>query len=426
MGGALPSVEAGDHARRFRSNVLWVALGEGGSKVFVLAANLLLARALQPVAFGTFNLVQSLAQYLWVMVGMGTPVYGVREAARDRASAQDLLDSLLSMRCLVAVSTAGILFLALTASPVPAARRWTYAAGLLYLIALAPSPDWVLRGFEQFRVLAMAQLVAGVALVAGATAWVTQPDHLPRAAGLWVASQALAAVILGANLRRATGLELRLRWAPTGWAFHLRRSRFFMVSAMTRLGAQVAPLVTLHLLGAGAELGHYSASYKVVVLLAYAGGLLASAGFPILSELGAREDRAAFRHLVVRAVRWVAVLGLVGAGALTLASGVLFEVAFGSSYALAAEIFRWMVWYLPLFLVRSTLGPALLALGEQRLHARYSFLGFLVGVSASPVMFLAGGAPALSVAWVASEAVLALMMGDAVRRRLGPVPKEGP
>lgn len=396
-------------AGRFRSNLLWAGVGEGGAKLLGLAANIAVARALKVEAYGLFTLAQSVALYLWVVAGLGTPVYGVREVSRDRGRAGALLGELFSLRVVAAGVAAG-LGVAVASQMESGTRAAALAVGCGYLLALAPSPAWVLRGLERFRLLAIGHVVTAVTWLVAALVLVEGSHHAVRAIGLWVGAQALGAALLLALLARSTGLRVRPRVDPRAWANHLRHSSFYMVSAATRLGAQLVPLAFVDAWGTPEMLGIYAAAYRIVVLLAYGGGLVAQAGFPILSSLAGGARYHEFRQAVGRMERLVLVLGVLVAGGLGLLAVPAVRMLFGAEFTAAAEVLSWMAWYLPLFLLRSIYGPALQALGGHRRHAACSALGLLASLVVTPLLLGPWGARGAAVAWVLSEAAIVAAM----------------
>lgn len=401
---------------RFGRNLLWAGLGEGGSKLLGMAANVVAARTLGVEAFGLFTLAQSVATWIWLLGGLGTPVYAVREVSRAPGRAAELLGDLLPMRLLGAATLWGLVALGVAAGVAGEGTRGpalVFAAA--YGLAMAPSTDWVLRGLERFQDLAGAYLLASGSWLLLAAWSLDEGSGAPRAIAYWVGAQGLGALGMLALTRLRAGVPVRLRAAPAAWYEHLRQSSFFMVSGATRVGAQLLPLMIVDAWASPTDLGLYSASYRIVILIAYGGGLLAQAAYPILSSLGAREDLGEFCRAARRLEGFVAVLGLLLALGVTGAARPGLGALFGPKYAAAAAVLEVMAWYLPAFMLRSVYGPELQALGGQRLHAACSVLGLLLCAALTPWLLGTYGARGAAAAWALSELGLMAATGWALR-----------
>jgi O-antigen/teichoic acid export membrane protein len=91
-------------AERVVSNFAWSVLSESLGKGLFFIATLYLARTLGVENFGLFTLAQTFTFYFWGAVDLGTNMYGIRELAKNKDTAEDIINPLLTLRITVGLA----------------------------------------------------------------------------------------------------------------------------------------------------------------------------------------------------------------------------------------------------------------------------------------------------------------------------------
>ena len=201
--------------RRASSNLIWVTLSDVLAKGATIFATIYLARILGVTEFGVLSLGIAIAGTVWPLVDLGTNGYGIREVARNPASAQTLMSSLNSMRLaasVVVIIATGIIIHLLGFED---SKKWTVLATLVYLSAHAISPDWVVRGLERMSIGFAMNSIAAVSFILGTVVFVSGPDDtaiagLVRSVAFGIGSVA-GILILRGSAHRILASSLRTR-----------------------------------------------------------------------------------------------------------------------------------------------------------------------------------------------------------------------
>ena len=81
-------------AQRVASNFGWLIVSQAVGKGIFFITNIYLARTLGVENFGLFTLAQTITFYLWLAVDLGTSMYGIREIAKNKEHAEDIINPL--------------------------------------------------------------------------------------------------------------------------------------------------------------------------------------------------------------------------------------------------------------------------------------------------------------------------------------------
>lgn len=408
----LPALPAGSRrtlVQRVISNSFWSIVSQGLGRGVNFLAQLYLARVLGVASYGRFTLAQYVALSLWTSVDLGTAMYGTREIAKDKEHAEEIVNDLLSLRVVVALSVLVLFSTVVLLIPLPAERRLALVACGLYVVTYSLYTDWVCRGLERFEYITIGTFLMGAALLAGIVLFVRGQGGLLAACLAWSLSALLGAVPLLLVLRSKLGIRLRLRFRPRAWLHHARESVFFATGGILLSVYQYLPAFLLEIFFASYVVGLFSAPFRIVVTLGAAGFLIPMAFYPILADLH-KKDNARFLK-TQRAMRvLMLVLGLPVGIAGTLFASPLVKLLFGAQYADSIPAFKILVWLVPLWFFRYTYGMTMAATGLQRrqnLAALGATAGMVVlGLLLIPRFGLLGGAWAV----VGSETLLIAFM----------------
>lgn len=168
------------------------------------------------------------------------------------------------------------------------------------------------------------------------------------------------------------------------------------------------------------EVGLFTAAFRVIAVLVAAVGTISGVLYPRLSHLFA-SNRAGFAGTVARTGKYALAFGLPLGLIVSLLSGAIITLLFGSAFAAAGDSLHVLGWFVPLLCLYSPLSSALLALGEERtwLILLSVATGLVLGGSLLLVPLL--GPVGTAGAYVGSGVVLGVGVAVVLRARGLPV-----
>ena len=389
--------EAPPWRRRLAGNLAWNAASELAARGASLWVAFACARVLTVSAFGRFSFALALTQYIWLAGdALASAGYATREVARvrgtDLPAARRLKGRILLTRLAAAAALTALTALVLIAAPMPAELRGALAGGALFYLSYAAFPDWALRAREDFRGLALANVAAAAALVAGTLAWLPRHPDAGTAAGLWSASFAVAGAITLARLIRRGAFTWKVDARDVGPG--TRRSLVFAVGAIGGIGCAQAPMLLVGLFSPAHDAGLFGAGYRLLLVVINALSVLWWPLLPVL--VSAAPGSRQFRDGLATMGGIVLLLGLPAMLAYTMWPRELLTIAFGARYAEGAVALRVAGFAAPLVAAQGLLEQACLALGGEKIRARANALAFAVlvgtGLALLPRFGLAGAA----------------------------------
>jgi O-antigen/teichoic acid export membrane protein len=302
-----PAAPTPDLDRVILRSSAWVALSWGGRNALSMLGAVVLARLLEPHAFGLVAIALTITTVLDYIQesGVGAALVQRRDDVKQAAASALLWSSsaglVLSTLCF---ATAPLLARAFGA---PEATNVIRAMSLLLLIrGVSIGPGSMLDRDMNFRTRTLGELSAGFA-------------QLGISLGLALAGFGVWSLVIGQIAAQA--VQSSILWALAPWRPHPRDASLTVLREMLRYGRFVSlgnilglvnrtldNLVVGRVLGAAA-LGVYSIAYRLgdfpTAVVGYAVGRVM---FPAYSRL--QDDLDAFRHAFVQNMERVALLAL--------------------------------------------------------------------------------------------------------------------
>jgi O-antigen/teichoic acid export membrane protein len=352
---------------------LWSVANEGISKVIFLISNVYLARILGVSSFGLFTLAQATTIYLWLAVDLGSSMYGIREIAKRKENAVEIINPLLTLRITAGFIVFSLYMLSLLVFDVPTNKKLAFAGCGLYLLTYAFYSEWILKGIEKFKYIAFGNLLSSVVYLSGIIYFINMSGDVIKASFIW----SLSYLVGGAVLLYVLYAKLNVRYKPnfdiSTWISHIRESKYFAISGSLAMLNIYLPIFLLSIFFTSYEVGLFSAPYRIVMSVCTASFIIPMAFYPVLSELYAK-DKIMFKktHAVLR--RTMIVLGLIAGIIGTIwAHGIVLRM-FGRQYIEGAWVFKILVWFVPVYFLRYSYVSAIVASGLQRLQMLSNFL----------------------------------------------------
>jgi O-antigen/teichoic acid export membrane protein len=382
--------------------------GYAAGVLLTLISTPLLIRHLGVVDYGRYLTVVSLIFIVAAVTEGGLTNIGIREYAshREPGVRRRLIGELLGVR------------LALTAAGVLLAIVFAVAAGypgvMVVGCVLVGMAELVTVAYVSFVIplstalrlgwVTVTELVRQIGLVAAIVALVIAGAGL---APFYVAPLVGAVAALAATWPRVRGLvAARPLFALGAWRGLARDAVAYAVATALGVVYFRITIVLLGLVSTAQQVGYFSASFRVIEVVAGVPWLLATSVFPILVR-AARDDRARLRYAIDRLTRVALILGVLGALAFGLGAPFVIDVIAGPGFGPSVDVLRIQAATIVGSFLLSTLGFMLLSLRRHRALVAANGVALVVATVLTLVLGPGHGATGAAVATVAAEAVLA-------------------
>lgn len=344
-------------------------VAEVAAKGSLFLVSLWLADVLGTAAFGEFSYQQTVFMFVWMGIDLGLGMYATREVARAPHEVTGFAADFATMRLVLAVGLTLPVLLIMWVSGADALQMWLAAGFTLYVLARAVQLDWLMRGLEYYRALAIINLAIAGLLLAFTYTMVAEPSDAKWASLPWFLSYFAGTLGIQIVLHRKGMRWNRGNLHPSRWIHHWKQSIHFTLSSGVSTLYQSIPLLFVHHVASAHTTGVFAAPFRVVVALVFVASIFPMTIYPVFANLHSRANAAALTRLV--GISTVAMA--VGAAVVTLFvwtyAGDLMDALFGSQYRAGIPVLKWLSIFFLLRSVRAVFVRGICAAGDER---RYS------------------------------------------------------
>jgi O-antigen/teichoic acid export membrane protein len=393
-----------------------LSIGEIIARLIGFAALVAMTRRLGPVSFGLVTLGITLVLWLKLIVDSGTEILNVREISREPDRFKEIAGAVLSLRlCLSGLAIAVFIPIPLLFVEQPRSRLtlWLFA---LALPAIALNLRFMVLGLRAAKGVAVGNIAGQVLFAAGVLILVAGPERTFVVPLLFAAGELVYGVIVVAFVARRFGLPLPRIDVPA-WRATLRNGLPLMVNQLSRALVHSFDVFLIAVVLGSFSTGVYGVAYKPVLFIATLMALLM--GSFLASYSTASPTQA--RELFYKVTRLAVASSLMLAIALNIGAGSLISLAFGSDYRSGATALSILAWFVPLAVLGSAYGTALIANNRQALLMRHNIAAALFNIGANAVVIpLAGISGAAAVTVLSHALVTFLNYRSCIRLGLAP------
>jgi O-antigen/teichoic acid export membrane protein len=354
-------------AQRVVLNFVWSTLSRVVGSGVLFFTNIYLARALGVNNFGLFTLAQTITLYFWIAVDLGTNLYGIREIAKHKNRAEAIINPLLTLRITAGLTVFFIYTASLFLFDMPLAKKLVFATAGLYLVSYSFYTEWILKGLEKFKYIVIGSLITSIAYLIGVIFLVKGSHDAVVASTVWALSYFFGSLSLLIVIRNKLNIRFRPLFDFKIWVIHVRQSIPFTLAGSLFALIQCLPIVILGIFFNSYEVGLFSAPYKIITAACGVGLLLSTSFYPVFSELH-HKDRVKFHKTRKKFEIIMLLLGFPVAVLGTIFSNQIINLLLGKEYFESIEVFKIIVWLIPLYFLSYTYGSLLLAAGFQMHH----------------------------------------------------------
>ena len=396
----------GEEGRTALSNVLAKAVSVPIEKACRILLMVVAAPLLGAAAFGSYQFALATTTMLALFTDLGMGIWTTRALARDRRRAPTIVGTALHIRFVAVLPYLAAVGLCAAIAGPGETRR---ALALLGLAALINTfIDYfaaIFRGFERLGDEARLHVLRALLIAAGGLGALRVGHSLVSlAAGLLGGMAASAAYGLWV-LHRRYGLGIqsgvfdrKLARTAVGEAFPLWLAGLFSLLYFK------GDVVILKAFAGDAEIGAYSAAYKIFEGLMILPAVLLAATFPPLAR--ARNQPAKQRRWEAALVTLLLALGVVVGGVVYLGSGRIVALVYGAGFLRAVPSLRVLALAVPILFLNFGLTHFLIARDLERRNLIFAALMLVVNVGVNLILIPRQAGPGAAWATLITEVAL--------------------
>jgi O-antigen/teichoic acid export membrane protein len=381
-------------------NAASLGLAQGAARICSVVLIGYVARHLGVEALGELAIGLTIATYVRAGIDLGMPLIGARLVASNPTSAQSVVSLIQRKRWLTGILCVALGCLYALKGPIPEPAR---GVSLVFVFAVIPwifSLEWLVWGLERFGILATSQISISIAHLVISILLLTMLGHrVIYVAGAYGVGMLLATAILQvywSNTKpkvRASSFtsstdndpESGTTWTAIGvLGAALILNQLFQTVDVILMGALSTP----------EQLGLYSASAKIMLVMYGAFYVATNTAYPMLARL---KRTPSINKVLFGLLSAVFVLGGTAAAGIGFFAKELLVLAYGAKLAAATGAFRVLLAALPLELLTASLSTILISDGRNGSITAAMAAGVLTSVVANVILIPAHGA--MGAAW---------------------------
>jgi PST family polysaccharide transporter len=312
-----------------------------GSYIFPLIALPYLTRILAPAKFGLITFAQSFIWYFLTLTEYGFNLTATRQIAvhRDDPDAvSGVFSAVMAAKLLLTIAGFVIMLGVVFATPKLRADWLLYVVSFLSVVGNLLFPVWFFQGMQRMGHLAVRDFAAKLLSLAAVFALVHRDSDYILAAGIQAGAMVVAGLAGLLSVRRVAPL----RWTSPGWreVYGALRSSWAVFLSMAGLSLTASTnIFILGFVATPAEVGYYSAAYRVIVALRMLVSPIVTAIYPHISHMAASSKQNAVRFLKRYSLLLALPFFFVSVG-LWIGAPLIVDILFGPRFAPTKGILR--------------------------------------------------------------------------------------
>ncbi len=386
----------------------------GSARAIMVCMNLVgtsrLAHALGTTSFGINSFAVSYVAYFLVVVSLGYDTFVTREIAHDATRLRRLVDSMITMRLLLAAIVAILLVTSLFLLDLPPLIRTIVLIQGISLFSTAIGLSCVYQGLQRMRVVAAREFLASLINMIGILWLVHTPDDVVLAA--WVAAGTALLTNVPLLFQYAVDYGMPKIGLPRreDWQIAQRSMTYFWSVLMISVTYNIH-IVLLGLLRSHADVGLFSAGWKLFNFTVVIPNILSALFLPRIAKLTARPgERARLTELYMQTVI-VCIVPITLFGCALIPQ--ILVLIFGSNYLPASRAVALLLVNGLVVALNIGFAISLTAVGRQKTLLHVVTIGAAAGIILNLVLIPFFGFEGAAVGTLLDEmTILAMLVGS--------------
>lgn len=394
---------------RLIKNAGWLFGAEVISKLLAYGVIVILSRTLGPEGLGQYSFIFYYVGLLGIFSDLGVGYYFMREVARDRSKAEELLPDVLGLKIALALINFGIIVALTLQLPKP---EWMKV--LIVLAGAEAVLGWIAYVFvnmmyahEVTKYEAIARTIERIwAFFIGGTVLYVCRSLSPFIITL------LIGYVLRELLRIKWGKrfvrEIRIHFEPQKWLSLLKKSYPFWFIGLFTLIYYRTDMVMLSLMRGDYETGIYRAAYTLIEVSLFVPNIVVPTTMPSMARLW-QEDRKTLEILLKKSSRILSGLGVLGTIGYYVFARWGTILVFGEGFLASVPMLRILAFAVPFMFLNSLFGSFLNATGRELTFTKITGFTALLNVVLNYFLILNYGARGAAMATVVSQGIASVL-----------------
>ncbi|MCO6040539.1 flippase [Thermococcus alcaliphilus] len=396
-------------------NAGWLFSAEVISKLLAYGVIVILSRTLGPEGLGQYSFIFYYVGLLGIFSDLGVGYYFMREVARDRSKADELLPDVLGLKIVLALVNFVVIVVLTLFLPKP---MWIKA--LILVVGAEAMLTWVslalvqlMYAHEVTKYEAIARTVERFwAFFVGGTVLYFFRSLSPF----------ILALLIGYTVREFLRIKwgaryvkkISVRFNPQIWLFLLKKSYPFWLIGLFTMIYYRTDMVMLSILRGDYETGIYRAAYTLIEVPMFVPSIVVSTTMPSMARLW-EQDKKTLNILLKKSLQMLTGLGVLGlVGYFILAHwGII--IVFGKEFLASVSVLRILAFAVPFMFLNSLLGSFLNATGGELTFTKITGFTALLNVVLNYFLILTYGVKGAAVATVVSQVFAVFLATTKIR-----------
>lgn len=307
-------------SRLFKS-FSYLTIAQGITSIVAFFTTMYIARILGPEYYGKLGFAQALLSYFALFVNLGLDIYAVREIAQNKSKAKELINNILAIKTTLFFVTYFLLIIVTNLLPKDNLTKniiYIYGFALLFN---ALTIEWFFQGFENFRIIALGQIIRSVIYASLIFSFIRYKEQVLEIIWFQIFAGLFVAAFLIKNAIRFIDFKCI---SPKLWIEYIKvgiilAGSFFMITIYYNMDK-----IMIGLWFPDKYVGWYNAAYKIVTITLIGSGICWKIFSPRIARFSILD--------IKRFIKLMLFLGFLSMSVLLLFTEIIITTIFGSEY----------------------------------------------------------------------------------------------
>ncbi len=337
-----------------------------------------MGRILKPEGFGILGFAAAFVSYFLLMVNFGFDTYGTREVAKDKTLTQKLANNIISIRILFAAAWYIIFTIIVLLINKTFVVKIVLLITALNLFVNAISINWFFLGVEKMWLIAVRQITTNLISLLGVIIFVKTKNDLITAAAIMILSGFVNSLWLLRIFNKRYNRFL-FKIDKDYFKIIIKESLPLVFSSFMIAIYYNLDMVMLGYMKSAADVGIYSAAYKIILVGIIPLSLILNSFFPSLSHIGLKNS-IEFRNIIKQYAAFMFSTGLLISAIIFFNAGKVVGFIFGNHFVNAKGPLLILALNIAVISVNIFFGNPLIAWGKQKQYSVAVAMGAVVNI----------------------------------------------
>lgn len=367
-------------ARRIAKNTISLLISQIISYGLNFIVLIFTARYLGAEGFGILSFGLAFTGILGVFTDLGTNTLITREVSRDKSLEKKYFGNLLTIKIILSILTVLLIILIINILNYP-----QYVVNTVYVLSffILFSTFWQMfyaffQAHEKMEYQSVGNILNSILLTLGVFLAINNKlDVLGFALVYLIVSIIVSAYCF--YIYRKHFVISKPKFDFNFWKKIIKDALPLSFSFIFVVLAFKIDVVILSMLKGDLAVGYYTASYRLMESLMFFPTVFSVAVFPVLSNFYL-SNKNSFKIIYQRSLKYLIILGLPIAVAVTILANKLIILFYGSGFSESVIVLQIIIWAVPILFLTYIFRTILVSINKQVLLLKITFISFFINI----------------------------------------------